>query len=456
MPDLDSKSIDPFVELANKGLHKNRGYDFLEFMPQLRGKQAAEVYREMAQNDALIGAILFAIEMVLRRVEWEVPPKGQDDYHLARADFLYSCMQDMSMPWEEVVSDGLTMLEQGFAWMEIVYKKRQSTDIDAPGEIRTKFPDGKVGWRKFVLVPPETIEDFVLDDFGGIQACIQGAGFGTDRVVIPIEKSVHFRTTSRSPRGKSILRNVVQSWYRRKRIQEFEGIGIERDLAGLPVMYVEHATLANATKMADYQNIVRNVRRDEQEGILLPAIKEEGRPLEPIARLDLLTSGGARQFNTNEIINRYGREIAVAVLQDLVILGHEKIGTQALASEKRDLSDTALQTWLNHEAAVLNTHAVPRLFALNGESLEELPELVPGELRPTDVIEFSQAVKAAADAGFIFDDPDAVNEVRRRLGFAPLSPEEMKLLDEVQNRPPESTGPPQESDDSEASDMGGD
>ena len=56
---------------------------------------------------------------------------------------------------------------------------------------------------------------------------------------IPIDKALLFRTKSRkdNPEGRSILRNAYRSWYFKRRIQEVEGIGIERDLAGLPVMY---------------------------------------------------------------------------------------------------------------------------------------------------------------------------------------------------------------------------
>ena len=96
-------------------------------------------------------------------------------------------------------------------------------------------------------------------------------------------------------------------------------------------------------------------------------------------------------------------------------------------SEKRDLSDTALQAWLNDIAAVFNTHAVPRLFALNGESLENLPTLVPGELRPTDVEEFATALKDAAAGGYSFvGDADVEAEVRRRLGLPAQLPEEQQ------------------------------
>lgn len=424
-----STRVDPFVELANYQLHDRRGIDRMEFLPQLRGRRQAELYREMAENDALIGAILFAVEMILRRVEWEVEPGKTGDEvtpeDIRRADFLNTCKLDMSASWENTISDILTMLPFGFSYVEIVYKHRADAAITAPAEQRTNYPDGKIGWRKLVLVPQATIEDWELDDHGGVQAAIQGGAYGLGRVCIPIEKALLFRTSQRSPRGISVLRRVVESWYFRKRIREIEGIGIERDLAGLPVFTLDVDTMSNSSRLAEYQKVVRNLRRDEQEGVILPGVVDDAGELRPTAKLELLTTGGARQFNTSEIINRYSREIAVALLQDIVLLGHEKVGTQALASEKRDLSDTALQAWLNDIAAVLNTHAVPRLFALNGESLENLPQLVPGELRPTDVNEFAEALQAVASSGFVFTgDMDVEAEVRRRLGLPPMLPED--------------------------------
>ncbi len=439
MPD---DKVDPFVELSNKRLQTPMGFDRLEFLPKLRGRRQAEIYREMVDNDALIGAILFAIEMVLRRVEWEVEPARSEDgeasdIDIERADFLSTCIQDMSMTWEEVISDALTMLPFGHAYLEIVYKRREDNSVDAEAERRTRFPDGKIGWRKFSMVPQATISEWKVDDHGGVRAAVQGGAYGAERVTIPIEKALLFRTSTHSPQGKSVLRRVVEAWYYRKRMREIEGIGVERDLAGLPVMYLDADIMANPARLAEYQEIITNIRRDEQEGVILPGVVDtDSGELKPTAKLELLSSGGARQFNTSEIINRYAREIAVSLLQDIVLLGHEKVGTQALASEKRDLSDTALQAWLNDIAAIINTHAVPRLFALNGESLEDLPMIVPGELRPTDVKEFAESLAAAASGGFIFsDDPETEAEVRRRLGLPPMSPEALAAQEDEKKEP---------------------
>ena len=50
---------------------------FKEFLPELQGQRAIQVYQEMSSNDPVVGSILHAIEMLIRQVEWRVEPAGQ-------------------------------------------------------------------------------------------------------------------------------------------------------------------------------------------------------------------------------------------------------------------------------------------------------------------------------------------------------------------------------------------
>ncbi|MCE2604181.1 hypothetical protein LH384_34385, partial [Pseudomonas aeruginosa] len=52
------------------------------------------------------------------------------------------------------------------------------------------------------------------------------------------DRALHFVTKSRknNPEGRSVLRGAYRAWYFKRRIQEIEGIGLERDLAGFPVL----------------------------------------------------------------------------------------------------------------------------------------------------------------------------------------------------------------------------
>ena len=98
---------------------------------------------------------------------------------------------------------------------------------------------------------------------------------------------------------ESILRNAYRSWYFKRRIQEIEAIGIERDLAGLPVIHAPENLEIWDSQDPDMVKIngalitmVKNLRRNESEGLVLPHGYEA----------ELLSTGGTRQFDTNAII----------------------------------------------------------------------------------------------------------------------------------------------------------
>ena len=58
------------------GLRRYGPYIYEEFLPELRWPQAGKIYQEMSDNDAVIGAILYLAEMLIRGVEWRVEPAG--------------------------------------------------------------------------------------------------------------------------------------------------------------------------------------------------------------------------------------------------------------------------------------------------------------------------------------------------------------------------------------------
>lgn len=53
-------------EIGRIGQKRYGGFFYEEFLKELQGRKGVETYREMADNDDVIGAILFAIEMLIR------------------------------------------------------------------------------------------------------------------------------------------------------------------------------------------------------------------------------------------------------------------------------------------------------------------------------------------------------------------------------------------------------
>jgi hypothetical protein len=59
-----------------------------------------------------------------------------------------------------------------------------------------------------------------------------------------------------------------------------EGIGIERDLSGIPVMKIPGADYVDAGKQTSWLNLIKTIRMDEQTGVLIPSDRDEsGNPL---------------------------------------------------------------------------------------------------------------------------------------------------------------------------------
>lgn len=424
----EEKPRQPFIEYGVTGLNRYGGAIDEEFLPQLKGRRAVKVYREMSENDPVIGAILFAITMLVRRATWTVVPASRTDARdLEAADFLRSCMEDMEHTWQDFISEVLSFLVYGYALFEPVYKRRLGASSDPKKSSR--FNDGAYGWRKIPIRSQDTIEEWKFDSDGTVTAAIQSAPPAFKITTLPLGRLLHFKTSSHkgNPEGRSVLRTAYRPWFFGKRIETIEAVGVERDLAGLPVAFVPPEVLNpsagsdEAAVLSAMKELVVNIRRDEQEGIVFPlAFNEEGKQ---VYDLKLLSSGGARQFDTDAIIGRYNQLKAMTVLADFIMLGHEKVGSQALGVSKTELFKASLEAFLDSIEAVLNRQAVPRLFALNSRPLAALPRFEATGISSVDLTELGNYIKNLAGAGMdLFPDEELSAVLRQKGGL----PEAMK------------------------------
>jgi len=411
-------------EIGSSGLNEFGGVVYEEFLKQLQGTRGIKIYQEMSSNDAVIGAILFVIDMLIRQVKWDVVPFSQESGDVNRAEFLKTVLSDMSMTWEDTISEIMSMLTYGWSYHEIVYKVRLGSNADS--SLSSKYSDGLIGWRKLPIRSQDTLYEWRFDEHAGLQGMVQSAPPDWIPKFIPVEKALLFRTQVRkgNPEGRSILRNAYRSWYFKKHIEEIEGIGIERDLAGLPVAWVppqllsSKATAEDLSVLSAVKKIVTNVRRDEQEGIIFPLVYDEtGHKAYDFA---LLSTGGRRNFDTGAVISRYDQRIAMTVLADFILLGQSNVGSFALSSNKTTLFATALGAWLDSIAAVFNRYAIPRLFKLNGYAEERLPELKPGDIVMPSLTELGEYINKLSGAGInLSQDVQLENHLRRLANLPP-------------------------------------
>ena len=429
-------------EIGRVGQRRYGGIFYEEFLSELRGRKGAEVFTEMSNNDETIGAILFAIEMLVRQASWNVEPGGSTAKDREAAEFVKSCMDDMQQTWIDTISEILSFLTYGWSFHEIVYKRRMGRTKD--NRTSSKYDDGLIGWMKLPIRSQETLYQWEYDDQDNLIGMTQMPPPDFGLITIPMNKAMLFRTRSRkdNPEGRSILRTAYRSWYFKRRIQEIEGIGIERDLAGLPVITTPEGMDIwdkddedmNAIRTG-LEAMVKNIRRDSTEGLVLPF----GYTFE------LTSTGGSRQFDTNSIIARYDTKISQTVLADFIQLGHESVGSFALSSDKTNLFSMAICAFLDIICQTFNSQGIPALIDINGDhfaGVTDYPRLTHGDIEDVDLATMATYIKDMATIGVIIPD-ESLEDYVRQLGKLPkrttdtVPMEARRAAQKQGNEPPE-------------------
>jgi len=325
------------------GLPVFAGRIFADFLPEMRGLQAYKRFDEMRRNSSTIGAALLGLEIAVRgATEWRYESdEGEND---PRLELLQRSDDNMRISRNDHISEALTMLWAGYAPCSITYER----------------VDGEILWKKIYLLAQDTIWRWYFDEDGGLEGLEQMAPPLYKTEYIPIERIILYRTKVElnNPEGYSLLRNAWIDYYFAKNIKQIEGIGIERDLAGMPYIKLPSSadTSPGGTDMNKAELIVRNIRNDEQAGLIIPDGWEVG----------LMTSGGTRLFDTDKIINRYEQRALMSIMSQVFMLGQEGKGSLALSNDQSDFLTMFVNTIADIIAETFSKYAIPRLMKLNG------------------------------------------------------------------------------------------
>lgn len=457
-------------ERGSTGLRKAGGFIQEEYLPALQGERGRRILREMGTNDPVCSGVLHTFEMLLRGARLTVrpaelnsPDADQDaeqfDVNVmgetfpgttqrgtetkdakAVAAFVEECFDDMSHSFSDFISQVASQFQYGWAIHEIVYKRREGDNPRSPGK-GSRFNDGLIGWRKFAPRAQDTLWKWEFDRHGGLDAFWQMDPYRnidtlpgnnpSSALRMPIEKMLLFTTTQQaaSPEGKSILRAAYRPWYFKKRIEEIEAIGVERDLAGMPVIYApseifgDNASDADKELLVILQEAVQNIRRDQQDGLVFPIEYDENGNL--LYKFELASTGGSRQLDTNLILQRKSTEMAMSVLADFMIIGNSESGASsfALSQDKTNLFAMAVDAYLKSIAEVLMRHAIPRLLRMNGIDTALAPVLTFEAVRAPTLEELGEFVQRLSRAGApFFPDERLQNYLYERAGMPPPSP----------------------------------
>ena len=388
--------------IGTTGLRVIAGRVQEEYLVILKSWQrATKIYLEML-DDVTIGTMLDALKLPLLKAKFEVLPANPNiPGDIAAAEWLDKTMRTMEkQTWKSHVQDALETVEWGFAIGEIILEKRE---------------DGKLWLKNIDPRGQETLERWEWEKDKAV-TFVQRDPVSQKESFVPLEKSIHFTFKGRkgNPMGTPLLRSVYRSWRFKKDLENLEGIGIERDVGGMPIAKIPKDGNISTADITKLKAALEALRMDEAMYLIGP----EGVEISGYG-------GGSKMYDVALVIDIKKKEILGRVFSQFLMLGMSEVGTQALVKGSQDFFTLALEALQEMLLEGWNLQLVPYLFGFNSfPGMTGLPKIIwlpPGK---EDVAAISGAISTLISAKVLTPTDDLEDIMRDILNLPELPPEE--------------------------------
>lgn len=383
----------------------------------LKGKVA--VYTEMSA-DPTVGGALQGYENILSLVKWHVQPANridsgipEEEFDTAKAEdyrnFVQTCFEDMTgTSITDNVAAALGKLKYGHQVMVPHFKIRAGYK-DSLNE-RSKYDDGKIGWKSWKSINPESIDRWLVPDGGGYSDLtgLRQLKVSGGYEIIPRNRFLLFRTTSKNDtiEGESILYSAVGTWERLHRLLNIEEVSLSRNLEGIPKLvmpsrYLSKDATDSQAKLRDAMiRMTKSVKFNEQTALVIPSDTDDKG--NRIIDVTLMTAGNnTRVDQCRKVAKDCEQLIAESVLANFLKMGGSGGGSYAMSSSLQDMFVLAMKKYLNNISSVINNEAITTLLYLNGMDVKYAPKLVHKGLDTDSVGVFIDALMKSIAAGSV-------------------------------------------------------
>ena len=423
-------------EIGTIGLNSIKA--FTNFMQpyETRFPENIRTYKEMGE-DPDVATALDATYIFVDRAFFDFKIKYNVSSAKSRraAKFVDYTLRNMNAPLRQYVRSLLTYKQFGFAFAEKVYELDEDPKSPYFGYYRLV---------KLAFRPQDTIDlaqPFTYSDDGrtiltvnqnitngmvspGTNATLIG------RKEIPMEKVIYVGSniTENNPLGVSPLLAVYRSWREKSLIQEYEVVGVSKDLGGMPVLMVPSDILNRASlnpsgdeaqSLRVLQANIANLHAGEQSYMVLRSDVYEGTVMRQYDLVFQGVEGSGKQFDTQALIKQRKLDIYNRFGAGVLIMGDGEGGSYSLSDNKQTLLSHFIERDVDIITEALNTQVIPQLLRLNGIFLsqEDMPKFVSDDIGDPDIEVNAKAIQQIVAAGAIPLTPEVINEFFERLGF---------------------------------------
>lgn len=390
----------PSAEFGWGGAKVFSGIVLDEYNPDLKGKLGLQTAERMRRTSGQVRAVEMVVRLPIESANWFIEePKGGGSGEKEAAEYLrQDLFSNLDRSWSDVIREGCLGVHSGTRIPEIVWEERE----------------GRLAVKDLASRNPELLERWQYDADGklvgyiyaGQKAVGTGAGLDTptntyQRVFIPLDNTVHFvfNRENESPMGFGLWRSMYPHWYFYQALLKIMGLGIERNLVGIPVG--KQGDGAQADDKAKMLNILRNLRVTNDAAITLPS----GWSIEWL-------ESSRNLMDAMPFLHHHNTMMAQVALAQFLSLGQTNVGTQALAKEHTELFQLAEEAHAGWIEETLNRQLIRRWCRLNYGKKLKPPVLRHRKIAARDLGAWTAALNSLVQGEFLHPGKDDESFIR--------------------------------------------
>ena len=406
---------------------------------------AFNTYREMKLDGVISGSVSF-IKAVLSKGDVKIAYHAKSTEKEKKViDALNNSLNNMEdYDKKRLISNWLQILDYGCSLNELVYERRNGVFVFktiSPIHLTTvnKFEMQGGSLKRLKLEQAEN--DGLVVNVGKQPNTISG-----DKVLFfRLEPDADF------PLGKSLFYGAYTAWKAKKIMQEYEAIGVAKNLSGVldvkvPSEYINKYFSDPASDEAIYVANLLQQAENLHAGKGSYILSSSDTSPNGIHLFEVTTVGGnggnAQNYNVGQAIARYNNEIQLSLQSTVLSMGVEGAGSLALSSDMVNLLTLFIeniQQTISHEFR----KAVKLAFKLNGIETDNIPTLEWEKVQPLSWDDFTKGWQRLLQAGGVTPTED-LEAYFRTTGEAPTADYSKPLNTVVKADPNERVGDKQE------------
>ena len=359
---------------------------------------AFQTYRDMKLDGIVSGSMSFIKAVLVKDFKLKAPAKATEQ-ELRVCSALNDSLEDMPYDKRRLVNGWLQMLDYGCSLHEVVLKRDNGISVFqniSPIHLSTvnkfKFKQGVLEQLQVGAVD----NDGLVETVGNVEAKLSG------------DKVLFFRLEPDSdfPLGKSLLYGAYTSWKTKKILQEYEAIGVAKNLSGVldiaapsdyinkyysepasdEAIYIDNLLLQAEMLHAGKGSYVLRASDTNQNGVKLFEITTIG------------GGGSAQTYDVGKAIGRYNQEIQLSLQTMVLSLGADGGGSFALSDNSTHLMTLFIENIRNVISSEFRK-AIKMVWAANGLDVKRLPKMEWEDIEPVDWDDFTKGWQRLIQSG---------------------------------------------------------